>query len=111
MAAQPTIERLKQKIKHLESQVAVRTQTIDQLQKSKDKYKTLYEKTRNSEKIYRSIIDSSADAIAIFDLNGRAKYVSPSFTKVFGWSMEEVEGKPIPFYRYPKKEKLHRADR
>lgn len=42
-------------------------------------------------------IDSSADAIIIYDLNGNATYVSDSFTRLFGWTKEEVLGKRIPF--------------
>lgn len=42
-------------------------------------------------------IDSSADAIVIYDLDGNAKYVSDSFTRLFGWTKEEVLGKRIPF--------------
>ncbi|MBI4962921.1 MAG: PAS domain S-box protein [Desulfomonile tiedjei] len=42
-------------------------------------------------------IDSSADAIVIYDLSGNAKYVSDSFTRLFGWTKEEVLGKRIPF--------------
>ena len=33
----------------------------------------------------------------IYDLEGKAKYVSPAFTQTFGWTMNEVVGKPIPF--------------
>ncbi|HMK34783.1 MAG TPA: PAS domain S-box protein [Desulfomonilaceae bacterium] len=42
-------------------------------------------------------IDSSADAIIIYDLDGNARYVSDSFTRLFGWTREEVLGKRIPF--------------
>ena len=33
----------------------------------------------------------------IYDMEGSTKYMSPVFTRVFGWSMEEMEGKRIPF--------------
>ena len=42
-------------------------------------------------------IDSSADAIIIYDLDGNTKYVSDSFTRLFGWTKEELIGKRIPF--------------
>jgi len=44
-----------------------------------------------------SAINSSADAIIIYDLEGNAQYVSDSFTRLFGWTKEEVLGKQIPF--------------
>ncbi len=42
-------------------------------------------------------IDSSADAMIIYDLQGNAKYVGESFTRMFGWTQEEIIGKRIPF--------------
>jgi PAS domain S-box-containing protein len=44
-----------------------------------------------------SAINSSADAIIIYDLDGNAQYVSDSFTRLFGWTKEQVLGKHIPF--------------
>jgi two-component system phosphate regulon sensor histidine kinase PhoR len=42
-------------------------------------------------------IDSSADAIIMYDLDGNVAYVSDSFTRLFGWTKEEVLRKRIPF--------------
>ncbi|MDQ7785156.1 MAG: PAS domain S-box protein [Desulfomonilaceae bacterium] len=42
-------------------------------------------------------INSSADAIIIYDLDGKTQYVSDSFSRLFGWTKEELLGKRIPF--------------
>lgn len=42
-------------------------------------------------------INSSADAIIIYDLEGNVRYVSDSFTRLFGWTNEDLAGKRIPF--------------
>jgi PAS domain S-box-containing protein len=42
-------------------------------------------------------INSSADGIIIYDLDGNVKHVSDSFTRLFGWTKEELLGKRIPF--------------
>ena len=42
-------------------------------------------------------INSSADAIIIYDLDGNVQYVSDSFSRLFGWTEEELLGKRIPF--------------
>ncbi|MGB6067770.1 MAG: PAS domain S-box protein [Desulfomonilaceae bacterium] len=42
-------------------------------------------------------INSSADAIVIYDLDGNVRYLSDSFTRLFGWTKEELIGKRIPF--------------
>ncbi len=74
-----------------------RKNVLDALAKSERKYKELYEESKKAEELYRSLINSSADAIVISDLNGRTNYVSPSFSHVFGWALEEITGKEIPF--------------
>ena len=105
MNAKPKTDELTQKRNQLEDLLTQSHKYNDQLKKECEKYKQAFERTKKSEEIFRSIIDSSADAIAIFDLNGRAKYISPSFTQLFGWEMNEVLGKPIPFLPESEKEK------
>ena len=67
------------------------------LRESKENYRKLYEEAKRAEEVYRSLIHSSADAIVIYDMEGKARYVSPAFTRIFGWALEEVEGKQVPF--------------
>lgn len=67
------------------------------LKMSAEEYKVLYENSRRAEEVYRSLINSSADAIVIYDMEGACKYVSPSFTQIFGWRLAELKGKRIPF--------------
>lgn len=74
-----------------------RKQIEEALRKSDKKYKKLYDESRKAEEVYRSLIHSSADAIVMYDLQGRVNYISPAFTKVFGWNFEEIKGKKIPF--------------
>ncbi len=67
------------------------------LKRSEDRYRILYEESKRAEELYRSLIHSSADAIIIYDMKGMARYISPSFTQIFGWTPQDVEGKRIPF--------------
>jgi PAS domain S-box-containing protein len=74
------------------------------LKRSEEKFKALYEQSKKSEEIYRSLINSSADAVVLYDLDGRTMYVSPSFTKLFGWTLDELQGKRIPLVPESEKE-------
>jgi two-component system cell cycle sensor histidine kinase/response regulator CckA len=67
------------------------------LLESERKFKLLYKKCRMEDQLYRSLIESSADAIIIYDLDGKTQYVSPTFTETFGWTEKEVLSRRIPF--------------
>ncbi len=67
------------------------------LQEEEERYRKLYEDSKRQEELYRSLLSSSADAIVIYNLKGEAEFISPSFTKTFGWTFEEIKGKKIPF--------------
>ncbi len=69
----------------------------EDLRESKEKYKLLYEASKRGEELYRSLLNSSADAIVIYDMEGNAQYVNRSFTRIFGWTMDELYGRRIPF--------------
>ncbi|MFZ0240061.1 MAG: PAS domain S-box protein [Desulfobacterales bacterium] len=74
------------------------------LRRSEKQYRTLYDEAKRAEELYRSLLHSSADAIVIYDLEGLTRYVSPVFTNMFGWALEEVQGKKIPFLPDSEKE-------
>jgi PAS domain S-box-containing protein len=77
--------------------VSARKKAEEALRQSEEKYRKLYEESIRAEEIYRSLLNSSPDAIVIYDMQGRVKYVSDSFTRMFGWSLDELEGRRIPY--------------
>jgi len=52
---------------------------------------------RESEERYRLLLTSSPDPIVVYTMNGTATYVNPAFEQTFGFSSEEVSGKPSDF--------------
>jgi PAS domain S-box-containing protein len=65
--------------------------------------KLVEEKLRQSEALFRAIILASPPAISVIDRNSLITFWSPSAERLFGWTSEEVIGKPLPIL--PKNQK------
>jgi len=52
---------------------------------------------QKSERRMRTLMDFVPYPIVVFTLTGRVYYVNPSFTEIFGWTLDELEGKTIPY--------------
>ncbi|MFO7570444.1 MAG: PAS domain S-box protein [Smithellaceae bacterium] len=96
---------LKDSFQNLEKRLNDLHEAEDALKKSEEHFRTLYEESRRAQEVYRSLINSSADAMVICDLEGRVTYLSPMFTKLFGWNTEELTGKPVAFVPEEEKER------
>ncbi len=55
------------------------------------------EALRKSEERYRQLLDSSVDAIVLYNNEGKVNYLNPAFTRIFGWTFEELQGRRIDF--------------
>lgn len=79
------------KAEELSSEVSVLRQRLAECEQEKARYQKL------QGELVRSLIDSSADAIVIYDTDGNARHVSPSFTQIFGWTLDEIKGARVPY--------------
>ena len=61
-----------------------------------DKYMAR-EALEKSERRYRTLVDFIPYPIVLFSLEGRVSYLNPAFTETFGWSLNELQGKNVPF--------------
>ena len=52
---------------------------------------------RKSERRLRTLLDFVPHPIVVFTLDGCVTYLNPAFTKIFGWTLDELEGKRIPY--------------
>ena len=52
---------------------------------------------RKSGRRLRTLLDFVPYPIVVFTLDGRVDYLNPSFTETFGWTLEELRGKTIPY--------------
>jgi two-component system, cell cycle sensor histidine kinase and response regulator CckA len=80
-----------------------RSAIVSALKKSEEKYRELYEEVKKTEAVYRSLINSSADAIVMSDMAGEITYINPSFVKLFGWSLEEMRDCTAEFMPHSEK--------
>lgn len=60
-------------------------------------YKALYENAKALGELYSGLLKASTDAIVVYDTKGHVKFVNKGFTKIFGWTIQEVSGRRVPF--------------
>ncbi|MCP3876434.1 MAG: PAS domain S-box protein [Desulfobacteraceae bacterium] len=52
---------------------------------------------RESEEKLKAILEANPDPMVVYDLDGYPLYLNPAFIRIFGWSLDELKGKTIPF--------------
>ena len=75
------------------------------LRESEEKFMSLYDESSKALEIYRSFLLSSADAIILYDMEGKAQYINRAFTEIFSWTEEEVLEEQVPFLPESEREK------
>ncbi len=63
-------------------------------------YKAVQDKKdalQESELKYRTIMETAAIPFVTYNLKGEVIYFNPAFTRVFGWTLDELQGKKIDF--------------
>ena len=83
-------ELVKERTSQLASAIAKLKREIEQRKQAKDAL-------RESKEQYRLSLEATPDPIVVYDIEGKALYVNPAFEQTFGWSSDEVLGKPIDF--------------
>jgi len=81
----------------LQKEIAERKRMEEALIESEKECRKLYAESKRSEEVYRSLLHSSADAIVIYNMEESVRYISPAFSRIFDWTLEDMEGKEIPF--------------
>ena len=84
MVENPTRKALEERVKSLETALA-------------EQQKEARQALRESKKGMRSLLDFVPYPIVVCNLDGSVYYVTESFTETFGWTLDELEGKTIPY--------------
>lgn len=53
---------------------------------------------RESEKRYRTVLEANPDSVIVYDMEGKVTYLNPTFTRVFGWRLEDYLGKKMDMF-------------
>ena len=77
--------------------VTAQKEAEDRLRQSREEFRRLDQESKRGEDLYRSLLNASADAVIVYDLEGNAQYVNDSFTRIFGWSLDELRGHRVPY--------------
>lgn len=71
--------------------------TRSALREAQLRYEREFQKGRKARKRAQNLLDFVPYPMVVFTLSGKVSYVNPAFTEVFGWTLEELIGKSIPF--------------
>jgi diguanylate cyclase (GGDEF)-like protein/PAS domain S-box-containing protein len=53
------------------------------------------EAVRESEERHRKVLETAPDPMVVRDAEGLVTYINPTFTRVFGWTLEEKQGRRL----------------
>lgn len=62
-----------------------------------------------AEQRFRTFLDFLPDPVCVFNQDNTVSYFNPAFERVFGWSLDELAGRIIPFIPENEKEPTRRA--
>lgn len=77
--------------------VTQKFKTMNALMESERRYEREFREGKKARKRAKNLFDFVPYPMVVFTLNGKVSYVNPAFTEVFGWALEELIGKNIPF--------------
>ncbi|MFH1242999.1 MAG: PAS domain S-box protein [Pseudomonadota bacterium] len=72
-------------------------QTRDAFKEAKLRYEREFDEGRRAKKRAQNLLDFVPYPMVVFSLAGRVTYVNPAFTEVFGWTLDELIGRNIPY--------------
>ncbi|MBI4799984.1 MAG: transporter substrate-binding domain-containing protein [Desulfarculus sp.] len=101
-ARQELEDRVVQRTAELESVVQALQEEIHERQQMETSL-------RKSEEEHRAVLNASPNCIIAYDNQGKVVYVNPAFTRVFGWSAQEVMGQRLDFIPESERESAAKA--
>jgi PAS domain S-box-containing protein len=69
---------------------------LETLQDTTERRHAIQERLK-TERRFRTLLDFAPYSILVYTIDGLVTYVNPAFTETFGWSLEELRGKKVPY--------------
>jgi PAS domain S-box-containing protein len=69
---------------------------LETLQDTTERRRAIRERLK-TERQYRTLLDFAPYSILVYTIDGLVTYVNPVFTETFGWSLEELRGREVPY--------------
>ena len=79
------------------------------LRESELRYQRQYKASREAETRYRNLLEFVPYPLVVFTRKGKVSYLNPAFTETFGWGLEELQGKRIPYVPAGLKEEVRES--
>ncbi len=87
--------------------ITQRKKTEEALRKSRIRYRELYKQAHESEELYQSLLDSSPDAIVLFNSDQAVQYINQSFSRMFGWDESVLHKNPGVYIPRPQRKDFY----
>jgi PAS domain S-box-containing protein len=83
MPSKPTYEELARRVKSLQQQTLV----LQEMEKA----------IGQSEHRLKAVFEANPDPMVVYNRQGHPQLLNPAFTKIFGWTMDDLRDRSIPF--------------
>ncbi len=71
--------------------------TMSALKEAQERYEKEFEAKRKATSKMKNLFDFVPYPMVVFTAYGKVSHINPAFTKVFGWTLEELIGRRIPY--------------
>ena len=77
--------------------VTEKFKTISALKEAQQRYEKEFDAKRKATRKMKNLFDFVPYPMVVFTSSGNVTYINPAFTKVFGWTLEELIGRKVPY--------------
>ena len=69
---------------------------LETLQDTTERRRAIQERLK-TERQFRTLLDFAPYSILVYTIDGLVTYLNPAFSETFGWTLEELRGKQVPY--------------